>query len=88
MSSGSKTEEEPLCGQFKLTKKQRLYGFVYCICIGFGLTVLVCAHAVRACAHFNDAQGIILLAIGSITGFAVCYSLGTITALTRLRMLD
>ena len=31
--------------------------------------------------HFPPFQGIILLAVGSITGFAVCYSFGTICAL-------
>lgn len=64
-TEGSNNTKEQLCGYFTLTKKQRLYGFIYAFCIGLGLSIL----------------GIILLAVGSVVGFAVCYSLGTLCAL-------
>eukprot|EP00055_Hartaetosiga_balthica_P000715 m.137301 g.137301 ORF g.137301 m.137301 type:complete len:177 (+) comp11518_c0_seq1:68-598(+) len=55
------------CGKYlKLTYKQRLYGFVYCFALGCIFGIL----------------GSALVALGKLTAFAVCYSIGTILSLT------
>eukprot|EP00056_Hartaetosiga_gracilis_P016066 m.3705 g.3705 ORF g.3705 m.3705 type:complete len:177 (-) comp3711_c0_seq1:740-1270(-) len=59
-------ELDDCCGSyFKLTYKQRLYGFVYCFALGCIFGIL----------------GSALVALGKLTAFAVCYSIGTILSL-------
>eukprot|EP00054_Salpingoeca_dolichothecata_P009995 m.56282 g.56282 ORF g.56282 m.56282 type:complete len:182 (-) comp18729_c0_seq2:162-707(-) len=60
-----KAEADDFCGQFKLTKKQRIYGFLICFLGGLAISLL----------------GVGLLYIGSITSFAICYSFGSIMSL-------
>ncbi|KAJ3037956.1 hypothetical protein HDV00_001159 [Rhizophlyctis rosea] len=56
---------ERMCGGFNLTRMQRFYGFGICFVAGFVVSIL----------------STILLSVGSITGFAVLYTLGNVISL-------
>eukprot|EP01147_Barroeca_monosierra_P007901 gene7901-691_t len=64
--SGMKNEMDGCMGEYcKLSRKQRLYGFAYCFAAGCILGIV----------------GTALIALGNLTAFAICYSLGTIMSL-------
>eukprot|EP00039_Didymoeca_costata_P009363 m.123827 g.123827 ORF g.123827 m.123827 type:complete len:183 (-) comp14458_c0_seq3:2648-3196(-) len=53
------------CGYFKLSRKERFYGFLTSLILGFGLSCL----------------GVFLFSVHNIVGFAVCYSLGSVCSI-------